>query len=567
MSDADKNPKTSFADKMRVLREQYLERLKSRRFLILDLWQGLHQEPREDRLQELFREVHTIAGSSGTFGYHSLSLFAKELEAALKEIQASPEGEWPIGFQGLSARFMTFAEVLQAAIDYPEGGASAYHGPAAGPSPRRDEGEATKEGHILLVEDDQDLAESMAAQLGAFGYRVELAHSAEEIPRAFAREPLPEALVIDIILPEGDTAGPDAIAEMHKKLARCAVPVIYISARDDTEARLAAVRGCGSAYLTKPVDIGSLVEWLDRLTQRVQDEPYRVLIVDDDLPLAGHHALLLENAGIRAPIIADPMDLVDELREFNPDLVLMDMYMPGYMGSELARLIRQTENFMSIPIIYVSTERAESVQLHALLQGGDDFLTKPVQMETLIRVVEYRAERFRQMRALMVRDSLTRLLNHRNLKESAEYETKRARREQRPLSLLMIDVDHFKRVNDDYGHGAGDQVLKTIARYLKQRLRTTDIVGRYGGEEFAALLPDTPHAGALGLADELREGFSRIEHRRAEQAFNLTFSVGVATTAGQAETADALFERADQALYAAKAAGRNRVMGDSDVSV
>jgi diguanylate cyclase (GGDEF)-like protein len=336
------------------------------------------------------------------------------------------------------------------------------------------------------------------------------------------------------------------------------VPVIYISARDDAKARLSAVRGCGRAYLTKPVDVSLLVEWLDTLTERSLEAPYKVLLVDDNGNLCHHHALFLEQAGLITRICNKAIDMLDILRDFNPDVVLLDMYMPEYQGQELAMMIRQLDNYSSLPIVYLSTENMERVQLEAMLQGGDDFLTKPINPEILIRVINYRAMRYRQIRSLMTRDSLTRLLNHRHIKETLAYEINRAKREENACSLLMIDIDFFKQVNDTHGHSTGDQVLKTISRFLRQRLRTTDIIGRYGGEEFACVLPNTTTESAYLVATDLCRNFASIEHHGPESSFHLTFSCGIASYPDYV-TAEELSEAADQALYSAKRNGRNRV--------
>jgi len=159
----------------------------------------------------------------------------------------------------------------------------------------------------------------------------------------------------------------------------------------------------------------------------------------------------------------------------------------------------------------------------------------------------------------MIRDSLTGLLNHTAIKDQLDGEVARAKRQNKPLSFAMIDIDNFKRVNDNYGHPAGDRVIKSLARLLKQRLSANDLVGRYGGEEFAVILVDTEGAAALKVLDTIRNDFSQLRLVADEKEFSASFSCGIAEVT-KFPDANGLCDAADKALYKAKHAGRNRVM-------
>jgi diguanylate cyclase (GGDEF)-like protein len=159
----------------------------------------------------------------------------------------------------------------------------------------------------------------------------------------------------------------------------------------------------------------------------------------------------------------------------------------------------------------------------------------------------------------MLRDSLTGLLNHTAFKEHLSREIARVRRQGTPLAVALIDLDHFKTVNDTYGHPTGDRVVKSVARVLQRRLRRTDVIGRYGGEEFAVLFPNTTERQAQRVVDEVRVTFAQVRHQSDSREFQVTFSGGVATCPPYDEAAR-LTEAADQALYAAKEAGRNCVV-------
>jgi diguanylate cyclase (GGDEF)-like protein len=167
----------------------------------------------------------------------------------------------------------------------------------------------------------------------------------------------------------------------------------------------------------------------------------------------------------------------------------------------------------------------------------------------------------------MVRDSLTGLFNHTHILQLLEDACVRARRAHKPLSFVMLDIDYFKKVNDTYGHPMGDRVIKSLAAFLKQRLRKSDYIGRYGGEEFAVVLPDTDATAALKVMDGIRERFAEILHPAQPQDLSCTFSFGIAELAG-GEDSKTLSKNADLALYAAKQAGRNRgrIFADTQVT-
>jgi len=230
--------------------------------------------------------------------------------------------------------------------------------------------------------------------------------------------------------------------------------------------------------------------------------------------------------------------------------------MPECSGMELAKLIRQQDAYISIPIVFLSTENNVNKQLAALGLGGDDFLTKPITDKHLVLSVAARVQRARQLSDLMSQDSLTGLLKHTHIKQQLETELSRAKRLGSTLSYVMIDIDHFKKVNDTYGHMTGDRVIKSLSRMLQHRLRKTDSIGRYGGEEFALVLPDTDINNAKIIVEEIQKQFSEIKFLYKDEEFNVTLSAGIASFPA-IEKGAAINMAADKALYKAKNQGRN----------
>jgi diguanylate cyclase (GGDEF)-like protein len=410
---------------------------------------------------------------------------------------------------------------------------------------------------IFVVEDEQELAEEIKIQLGYFGYDVSVFNTLESF--RLALEHASDVVVLmDVTFPEDRLGGVRLMKEIQLQ-REIPVPVVFLSAHDEFESRLEAARAGSIAYLNKPVNIGNLIDRLDVLTSPQTPDPYRVMIVDDSVALTAYHTAVLEQAGMAVQAVNNPFKVMESLLEFAPDLILIDLYMPECNGTDLAKVIRQLDAFVSIPIVFLSAESDLDKQLFAMGLGGDDFLTKPILPQHLISSVTSRIRRSLMLRSFMVRDSLTGLLNHTAIKDMLEGEVAWAVRQNKPMSFAMIDIDNFKQVNDNYGHPVGDRVIKSLARLLKQRLRTSDLVGRYGGEEFAIVLIDADSATAMKVLDKIRDDFSQLRHLADEKVFQVTFSCGVADVS-MFPDATKLSDAADRSLYKAKHAGRNQVM-------
>ncbi|GAO36207.1 diguanylate cyclase [Sulfuricella sp. T08] len=544
------NRAAELQEKMRVLRVAYAAQLPEKIRQIEEACSGYQSRLDEETLHALHLMVHSLTGSGATFGFVELSQVARVLEEYLKNIvnQKSPSNA------------ENFTEIHQQIVALKQAASSSDSSAYASPDLMATSSAAVgpaNEKLVYLVEDEPDQAKEIALQLGYFGYEVRVFKRLDEFLQAMkvTRNVL---VLMDISFPEDPLGGVNAMREIQQGRDE-PVPVMFISALDDVTARLEAVRTGGLAYFSKPVSIGDLVDKLDELTSAVPPEPFRVLIVDDSTSLANYHSAVLEQAGMDVKVVNNPMEVLGPLREFSPDLILMDIYMPECSGLEIASVIRQLDSFVSIPIVYLSAEKDLDKQLSAMSLGGDDFLTKPIKPEHLVSSVTSRIQRSRLLHSFMVRDSLTGLLNHTAIKDQMEREVARAKRQKMPLTYAMIDIDHFKQVNDSYGHPAGDRVIKSLSRLLKQRLRETDVVGRYGGEEFAVIMSETDGPAAIKVMDELRDAFSRLKHLADGKEFPATFSCGIAEVVHFGDAIN-LGDSADKALYEAKHAGRNCIV-------
>jgi diguanylate cyclase (GGDEF)-like protein len=414
---------------------------------------------------------------------------------------------------------------------------------------------------IYIALQDYERAERLSKQLEFFGLFAQ-ALACNETFNAAMLQRHPAAIVIDV-----DFCGPGEglklAAQVQEGLEQ-KLPLLFFSHHEtDTPTRLAAVRAGGEEFLTGTLEASSLLEKIEVLTCVAQYEPYKVLIIDDSRAQATHTERLLNSAGIVTRTLLDPIQAMAELADFQPDLIILDMYMPGCTGTELAKVIRHNDRYVSVPIIYLSAEDDLDKQLDAMSEGGDDFLTKPIKPRHLITTVRNRAARARNLKARMVRDSLTGLYNHTHILQLLEDCSFCARRENQNLCFAMLDIDHFKKVNDSHGHPMGDRVIKSLALFLKQRLRKTDYIGRYGGEEFAIVMPDTELHNAYKVLDEIRRRFAEINYPAQPADLFCTFSAGLVELSDN-DDALMLASRADEALYRAKDAGRNHVHCSND---
>jgi diguanylate cyclase (GGDEF)-like protein len=323
----------------------------------------------------------------------------------------------------------------------------------------------------------------------------------------------------------------------------------------------------------------------------VADSPKADILIVDDNPinldlLSG---MLLERQYRVRVAINGPRALA-AARSAIPDLVMLDITMPEMDGYEVCRQLKLDPRTQDIPVIFISALDEAMDKVKAFGSGGADYVTKPFQFEEVLarienqlkisrlqRAMERNNEELAQaimqlerannmLRSLSYLDALTGIANRRHFEEVVEQEWRRSARSGASLALIMIDIDHFKLLNDHYGHQVGDACLKQVASTLNDTLkRAGDLVARYGGEEFVVVLPNTDLAGALVFAEELRV---RIEHLQIEHVGSpsgfVTVSLGVASVVpGDSYTPEWIIGAADRALYRSKQEGRNRVSADS----
>lgn len=543
-------------EKILRLRTSFMEQLPERIRQAREQMHLLYGQP--DNLvviEELHRFFHGIKGTGRSFGMRELGVAAAQAESWTARLLESPEkrqlADWMEQMEKYFDLLTSMGDKSALSLSSMEAAPSAWQAESM------PQDISHPERRIYLCDDDPLILEQLSYQLQCFGFKMETFRDPEEFLAAVRTHP-PDAAIMDIIFPDDPDAGTNAMAALQSE-SGAHIPTIFLSGRSDFAARLAAVRAGGDAYFLKPVRAMDLVSVLDTVTAKQHSDPFRILVVDDEPTLAEYHALILQEAGMVTRCLHEPTQILNQLREFRSDLVLMDMYMPTCHGQELARIIRQIPDYVGLPIVFLSGETDRKKQDSAMRIGAEGFITKPVIPEALISAVTIRAERMRSLRALMTRDSLTGLFNHTTTAQMLDNAMANAQRQGDLLCFCMIDIDRFKSVNDTHGHPVGDQVIMALARILQQRLRHSDVVGRFGGEEFAVILHNVSPERAARLINILRLDFSRVQFHSTRGSFTCTFSAGIASLSRHPHS-DALREAADNALYQAKNSGRNRVV-------
>ena len=337
-------------------------------------------------------KVHSLVGTSGTFGASMVSTAAKRLEEKIKlllngSLTLDSDVEDQIEFL-----ILQLIEV------------SSKWFPSSIPFIPENKKEQNVEmadwrSNIFLVEDDVVVAKYLNEFLQKSGYKVFYYRKLKEFEEDYGNNHRASAIIMDVTFDEGVIAGAETIQSLSEKDENFP-PVIFISVHDDIQARLAAAKAGANRYFTKPIDNQKLLDSLDKLTHRIQQNAYRVLLIDDEKDLLEYYSTCLEHAGMEVISFTNPLEAYETIDTFHPEIIILDLYMPECSGFDFAKVIRQNDERASIPIIYLSSELDAGTQLAAMDLGGDDFLLKPVNLEYFVQSITTRVKRARRIQEL-----------------------------------------------------------------------------------------------------------------------------------------------------------------------
>lgn len=516
---------------------------------IITLWNKFKSDNSSiDILKTTYDNLHKLTGSAGTFGYPHISRASRKAEIYIQTLIEHNQDNLPDDNKTEGNKyFLTLRNELDR-IRKPK------YIDCKVPNIINICAANKKRDVIVIIEANNLSSQELSTQLTYFGYKVSILKDIQLLTFDCLKLS-PTCIILN--------AGSETINYLkHVKKLRNDMPykvaIFVIGENDNIDDQLLCLRSGASLFLSQPVDAAILVDRIDSIVEHTTFSPPKIMIIEDSKHVAEFYSLLLKNSGMEVHVVVNPMDALLTLDEFCPELILMDLNMPECNGIELASIIRYKENYISIPIVYLSSEENYNKRIEALFSGADEFLTKPINEEYLIASVFNRVERYRKLKKYMVRDSLTNIYNHSTINDILTREISRASREKNNVAFVMIDIDHFKKVNDLYGHPTGDKVIKSLARLISQRIRAVDSAGRYGGEEFAVVLTNITRQQASKIINDLRRKFEAMTFKYKNIDVLVTFSAGIAMY-NNGDSVSKIKESADKALYISKSRGRNKV--------
>jgi len=451
---------------------------------------------------------------------------------------------------------------------------------------------------VLVVDDILANVKLLEARLAAEYFEVVSAFSGREALDILARERV-DVVLLDVMMPGMD--GFEVCRRIKSNVQTHHIPVVMVTALDQPADKVQGLENGADDFLTKPVDDIALVTRVKNLARlkMLNDEMImrastgrqmgipddgalakalsgrsgRVLVVDDH-PRSAARLLEVLSKSNDAFAERDPQAALIKLAEHNFDLLVVSLSLQGADGLRLCSQVRSLDRTRHLPIIILVEPGDEARLLRGLDMGVNDYVMRPIDRHELLARVKTQIKRKRHSDFLRHRleetveqsitDALTGLHNRRYMESHLRTLVTDALRTGRALSMLIADIDHFKMVNDTYGHDAGDVVLKEFAVRLKRNTRGMDLACRLGGEEFVIIMPDTDIARAYQVGERLRAYVAAENFAiSSSQAIRVTASVGIATLERGDDTPETIYKRADNALYAAKRRGRNRVAADA----
>jgi two-component system cell cycle response regulator len=451
---------------------------------------------------------------------------------------------------------------------------------------------------VLVVDDILSNVKLLEAKLSAEYFEVITAFNGLEC-LAKMETGTPDIVLLDVMMP--GMAGFEVCRRIKSNPKTAHIPVVMVTALDQPSDRVAGLEAGADDFLTKPVDdaalfarVRSLVRlkmMTDELRMRestgegmglidptetlTENNPTgRILIIEDRAESVAWFSNALTPA--HQFFSADTFEeALVRVKGGDFDLIVVSLGMRGFDGLRLCSQLRSLPEGRHVPILVVVSDGDRRKLTQALEMGVNDYLTRPVDKNELVARVRTQlrkklyADRLRHNVQLSlemaITDQLTGLHNRRYMSRHLDTLISSAQKKGRPLAFVIMDIDFFKRVNDSYGHGIGDEVLKEFATRISANVRGIDLACRYGGEEFVVAMPDTDIAFATNIAERLRQSIETtpVQISRDPGQLSITISIGIARCEGEGDTAEALLHRADQALYQAKRTGRNKVVADA----
>ncbi len=327
--------------------------------------------------------------------------------------------------------------------------------------------------------------------------------------------------------------------------------LIVFSEHDTLQNRLKGIRLGSTLFFSHPVDTIKLMEYLDTLEHETDDAPFRIAVMEDSKAQAKFNQKVLNDAGYETCIVIDPMELLNALSSFDPEVIFMDMQMPGCNGIELTQVLRQIERFSTVPIVFLSAEENHEKQKEAMTSGGTAFITKPVKKDQMLFMAELYARRTRHLQPHLARDFQTGLNTSSLLHEQLAIEAERAMRQNDTMYLALLEINNLLDLNKQHGYVFGERAMQQLARLLRQRLRKTDCIGFFDGQRIGVILSHCNDHEAEAIMSYLAQTFATSPVGFEQQSVSVSLSVGLSQLGRDADI-QRLVKRSEAALEQCK---------------
>ncbi|NJM74461.1 MAG: response regulator [Acaryochloridaceae cyanobacterium RU_4_10] len=518
-------------------KEKYRQRVAVLEQAITALREGSLQAELQQAAQ---REAHTLKGSLGSFRLVEGVRLAREIETLLQT-----ESEFnPDQIEHLSRLVEALRQELEKPIVADNVDTS-----------RRSIQQGAR---LLIVDDDAELELTLRPEAAACGIQVESACDVAQARDAIARA-RPDVILLDLSFSGSAESGLTLLAELAE--VRSPIPVLVFTGVEQFGDRIEVARLGARGFLQKPLPPARVMQEIIQVLDQSSPPDAKLLIVDDDSQLLEFLHGLLEPWGLRLTLLDNPSEFWETLEQTAPDLLILDVEMPDINGIDLCQVVRNDPNWSDLPILFLSAHTDADTIYQVFSAGADDFVNKPIAGPELVARILNRLDRTRILRKLAETDGLTGVTNRRKSIQELSRLLRLAERQNQCLCFMILDLDHFRQINEQYGHDSGDRVLSRLGELLKQNFRSEDVVARWGGEEFVL--------GLYGIPKE--DGAKRLtvvlETLRQEQfvsfngtLFQVTFSAGVVQYPQQGVDVQTLYNAVDRILYQAKSAGRNQIL-------
>ena len=493
-------PPTAIEKELAELQANYIRNLPNKIARINDLWQKLiHYSWSAEAFSLLQRIAHSLAGSGKTFGFDQLSKDALRLDEYLLKFihdRDNPSAEERARIESLIKALQTTAVGCEAKqnASLMISNMDRYKLQGA-------------EKTIYIVDDDAHLSHYLNTILSNIGYTVRC-FTTPRLACEYITHQSADLVIMDIMFPEGNLAGIEMVDDLRAAAGK-RIPILFVSSRTDLKARVNAVRSGGDAYLTKPIDFARLLEKINDLICVYQNEKYRVLIVDDDEELSAYYALTLRKAGMEVSLVNNPVKVLETLEHFNPDILLLDMYMPDYNGMELASVIRQEDKYIALPIVFISAEGSKDIHEQAYKLGVDDFIVKPIVGEKLVETINRQVKRARKLNLKISKlskfDDKTALANRQYFLERLETALTTCSDEPAKPALIDIYINDIDGIINRVGLEWMDSLNQQIANIIAVHSGENNLTTQFSDYVYMVLTHTLALPQALSLAQALKQ--------------------------------------------------------------